>query len=388
MALPTTITGISTAVACVGPFKSSGGNFYFIGRDSGDSTQIQCQKATDPTSSFSAVGTDQSPGVTVAALAAYQVSDVIHVVSGADGGLGNARFDYYTFNMASDAWVLNENVFAALDTRTSGGTAQFGCSVVVRSGGEVVLFYNGPRVANMGNSYSQTYYARRASGTWPGSGTQVSAGGTVDVVGPKIALGTSDAVHLLWHDSGVGNERHRTLTSGNSLQTASVIASTFATTNESGSVVSYDSSGTFKIVYTRSKSQVGSGVIGSIFFDSGNTPTLTASTGNVTNPDFPRRVYVDTGDSNKVWILYTKGTDLDLRVINSTDHGSSFANDALAFTATVNQNDVNLSVDGSIYQRGNDFVIPYVVNDNGTLKYNEYVVRTVVSDTLFAQSVM
>ena len=46
MALPVTITGISTAVAPVGPFKSSGGGYYFFGRDGTTATTLQAYKAT------------------------------------------------------------------------------------------------------------------------------------------------------------------------------------------------------------------------------------------------------------------------------------------------------------------------------------------------------
>jgi len=45
MALPVAISGISTAVAPVGPFKSSGGAYYFFGRDGTTATTLQSYKA-------------------------------------------------------------------------------------------------------------------------------------------------------------------------------------------------------------------------------------------------------------------------------------------------------------------------------------------------------
>jgi len=48
VALPTIISGISTAVAPVGPFKSSGGNYYFFGRDGTTATTLQAYKSIAP----------------------------------------------------------------------------------------------------------------------------------------------------------------------------------------------------------------------------------------------------------------------------------------------------------------------------------------------------
>jgi len=84
-------------------------------------------------------------------------------------------------------------------------------------------------------------------------------------------------------------------------------------------------------------------------------------------------------DGTDVWALYRSSTASDLYVIKSTDDGASFSGEALALTGTVANVSADLSKDGNIYLRGNDYVIPYVVNDNGTLKYNEYVVRSVAA---------
>ena len=102
MALPVTISGLVHATGSITvsrPFISSGGNVYVIGRES---TTLGAYKATDPTSSFSAVGT--SPSLTnINNLNAVQVGDVLHVVTASASASTSVDYKYHTFNMATDA---------------------------------------------------------------------------------------------------------------------------------------------------------------------------------------------------------------------------------------------------------------------------------------------
>lgn len=389
MALPTTISGISTAVACVGPFKSSAGNYYFIGVSSSTTTKLQAQKATDPTSSFSAVGTDPtgSSSVAIAAVAAYQVSDVVHVVSCGGGSSLTSEYRYHTFDMASDAWsVTNELIDgSAIDARTSGGTAQRAASVVVRSSdSEVIVVYNGARQAVMGNSYSRIVAKRRTgTNTWVAADgvtnpTPLDAGGQTDWINPEAVLGSSDRTHFFWTATSLTSVRHRALTSANALQT--VGSGSNSTGGNPLSAIAYDDSGTTRVIC----SFVSSSADTFDYFDSANTPTLNASSKSDNFETFGRLF----NDGATAYAVCRKSTDSDLYVISSTDAGANWSASTNIFTATIANADANLSRDGNIYQRGSDFVIPYIVNDNGTLKYNEYVVRSVASDELFAQSVM
>ena len=82
-------------------------------------------------------------------------------------------------------------------------------------------------------------------------------------------------------------------------------------------------------------------------------------------------------DGTDVWNLHGNASnDGDVYVAKSTDNGATFATRILSQTATVLDSDVNLSRDGNIYTRGNSVVIPYVVIDNVTMYYNEYIVRS------------
>jgi len=378
MALPTTITLISTTIASCGPYISSAGNVYVFGQDASDVNIIRACKATDPTTSFSS-SASFGPGLgTASSLSADQVADVIHFAATfANSGTTQAT-RYFTFNMATDTYTDKASATTNVNSQTSAGTQQFGCSIKVRSNGNAVLHYNGTRVANMGNSYAQTYY-REWTGAAFGTEVQVSAGGQVDFTTPETLLGASDRVQFLFLNATAATGVQRALTSANALQTANTALSTpFSGAFING--ISYDNAGTQKIVsfWPSATPQVD-------YFDDGNTPTVNIATpANLGSATFGRPF----NDGTDAYILFRFTTDSDLYVSKSSDNGATWGTKASAFVATVNNAEANLSIDGNIFTRGSSVVIPYVVNDNGTLKYNEYVVRTIVSDTLFAQAVM
>ncbi len=375
MALPTTITGIATDVACVGPFISSGGNVYFFGKDSSTATTLQAFKATDPTTSFSSIATKTGFSTAVQALSGFQVADVIHLCV-IDGATTSVNAKYQTFDMSSDTFVTAETIASAFNPQTSGSANVYGISNVVRSGGEVVAFFNGARVANMGNSYAQTYYSRRTGvNTWTAA-TQVSAGGTVDFTQPEAVLGASDRIQFVYKGTSTSGYNRTALTSGNVLQTtqpASVTANGF-------SGISYDNAGTQKDIIGRASTSA----TNVDAFDDGNTPAINTVVVEAV-VGTPVRTF---NDIVTAYCVYRDSADSDLYVETSTDNGATWGTKTNIFTGTVAGVDTNLSIDGNIFLRGSDYVIPYVVNDNGTLKYNEYVVRSIASDELFAQSVM
>src|SRR5689334_5826984 len=287
MALPTTITGISTAVACVGPFISSGGNVYFFGKDGTTATTLNCMKATDPTSSFSSIATKTGFSTAVQALAGYQVSDVIHLIV-IDGATTSVNAKYQTFDMSSDTFVTAETIASAFNPRTDAGADVYGGSIVVRSGGEVVVFFNGARVASMGSSWSQTYYSRRTGvNTWSAA-TQVSAGGTANAVTPTSALGVSDRVHFSWR--GASDWVHRSLSSANVLDTqGNIVVSSSAAENG----ISFVNGGNTEVVFYYAGN-------GPSWCNSGANPSFTAIGGvSGTSASIPGRVFNDGTD---IWV--------------------------------------------------------------------------------------
>ncbi len=222
----------------------------------------------------------------------------------------------------------------------------------------------------MGSSWAQTYYSRRTGvNTWSAA-VQVSAGGTADFTTPEALLGASDIVHFNWKDITAGKDNQRALSSANVLQTAST---PFGNAGGLGQGVSYNNAGTQKIIVGGDDNATS---FFSIRYDSANTPTInTAASGaSVDGPTV--RLF---NDGTTAWALYRETTSSDLIAQSSTDNGATFGSQFTAFTATVTAGAASLSIDGNIFTRGSSVVIPYVVNDNGTLKYNEYVVRTLTA---------
>ena len=110
-------------------------------------------------------------------------------------------------------------------------------------------------------------------------------------------------------------------------------------------------------------------------FDSSDNPTATAANQSIAAATIPHRIGVDGTD---VSVFYRSSADSDIYAIKSTDDGATFGAPVLVFAGTVASADANVSrnTTGGMYQRGNQILVGYVVNDNAVLKYNEYLVRT------------
>lgn len=363
MALPVTITGISTAVLTAGPFKSSGGNFYFFGRDNTTATTLQAYKATDPTSSWSSIATNTGFTTAVQFIAGVQDSDVIHLAV-IDGSGSSVNLKYRTFNMATDAFVTSETVQSAFDPRDSTPTNIYLCSIIFRSSdSQPIILYNGARAAVMGTSYARIVYSRRTGvATWSAP-TAVDAGGAFNFSSPEAILGSSSRTHFFWSN---GSFLQRALNSSNVLQTASA-ATGSAVLNSPLQAVSYDDAGTQRVAC--SSDSGGGGLVTEIYFNSADAPTIN-SNGSVASGS-ASRLYYDVTD---IWVLYLKADGVYVK--KSTDDGATYGSEILAYSVTTSNTP---SIDGNIYLRSTSYVIPYLISDLGTLKYNEYEVRSSVT---------
>jgi hypothetical protein len=341
---------------------------YIFGFSTNATRQLQALKATDPTTSWAAIGSN--PAITgnlpCTALAGFQVGTVIHLLAGISGSNAANDVRYYTFNTATDAWgVINETVVANTSQTGAGGINNT-VSLVVRSGGDVVAFFNGAHVKTSGTFYNRVYYSRRTGVAAWSAAIQVDANTAIDNVKPTAVLGPADVVHFIW---GAGNNNsQRTLTALNALQTASATISVNGNSAWS-QAVSYLSGATTKVVTALNDGTN----CNAVRFDSANTPTMTNAVIELTAGAV--RLFVDGTD---VYALYRASADSDLYVEKSTDHGATWSGKTSAFVGTVAAGQTVLSMDGRIYQRGASVLIPYVVNDNSVLKYNEYLVRTIV----------
>ena len=369
MALPVTITGINLTVACGGPYKSAAGNYYFFGRDGTTATTLQAFKSTAPDVSWASIATKTGFTTAILNVQTYQFGDVIHILV-QDGTASTLQATkYVSFNMANDTFLATtETVSAAASVTGATNVGGFTCSLVVRSSGEVVAFYNGVSTKTSSTLYSRVYYRRRTGVNTYGTETEVDAVTAVNNSLPIAVLGAADRVHFLFAAAGLTGLR--TLSAANALNTYATNAQT-----PPGDAVSYDRAGTTKVVITTNATAQGT-----FYFDSSDNPTVNTASQSIAAATIPHRIGVDTVNDD-VTICYRSSADSDLYVIKSSNDGVTFGAPVSAFVGTVASADANLSrsPSGSMYTRVGNVVVGYVVNDNGTLKYNEFIVRAILN---------
>lgn len=353
MTLPVTITGISLTVACVGPFKSSAGNFYFFGVDATTVTTMQAYRSTAPDVSWASIATVAGFVTKIFYISAYQVGDIIHLVV-TDGSNSTTMYSKYcTFNMATNVFSTVEVATSSAGTSSSGGNN----GVTVRSTGEVVILYPGPA----GGGRQRIYYSRRTGvNTWT-AGIELDALPAANSSLGGCALGASDTVHFIWTESANSLVWQRALNSANVLQTATSVS----TAGQSHMPLSFNVAGTIKFAGV-SYGQCYS-------FDSANSPPITLVSIDAVNGPQASRGFTD---GTNLWALYHVGTG-GTYVAKSVNNGVSWGTPVLVYAPSTNNSDNDLSKYArTIYTRGSSIVIPFILNELGTLKYNEYVVGT------------
>lgn len=371
MALPVTITGLKANTASIGytsqPFISSAGNVYVFGAGTTDSL-VRAFKATDPTTSFSNVGSDitVTSGNTIVGLAAIQQGDMIHVAS-TDGTLSSLDLRYHAFDMSSDTWTIsNEAIATGFDTAAT--TTAVHVDINIRSDGDVIVLYNGQRIT-VTLPRETVYYARREGGTWTAD-IEISNSGTVNWYAGGIIRGTSDRMHFFMVNDSTSDAYQRTLTSANSLEAFPASFDTSVNTSQSGILqmgCSYDASGTQKCRYPYQDS--GGTSVSSAKFDSADTPTVTTDvdiTGTSgTESDYHRNCMV--ADGTTLYHIYVDSNSDILYQTNANDGGWS----AVTTLVTATSNGVR----GNIISRAGRIVLAYVYNNSTTPIYNELDIR-------------
>jgi hypothetical protein len=316
---------------------------------------------SSPDVSWMSVATFNLSGNSIQTLSGYQVDNLIHLLMSEGTTASTIGQRYISFDTSTDTFGTAEVVYAtqaAVGTATSG----WGSSLVVRSTGEVVAFFSGLQTKTSGTFYSRVYYSRRtAVNTWSAA-IEVDANIARNNVGPYALLGLGDRVHFLFQDTNTITQR--TLLASNTLGTA-VTAPGGSSFTVVASAQSFIEGANVRCVYV---TNVGTGLS---CFTSADTPSFATGVNNPPNPEWGRLFH----DVTAVWHLYRNTVDSDLYARKSTDYGATYGTPVVAFTGTTLTGSVNISSYGDIYERGGNFVIPYIVNDNGTLKYNEYIVR-------------
>lgn len=378
MAFPTAtgFSQISNAATYSRPFLSSGGNVYIIGKRG--TTALGAEKATDPTSSFSNVGTDVTLANTLFSVAAVQSGDNLHVVT-TDGSATSINYRYHVFSMSSDSWTTsNETVSLALNPLI-GLPAQANLEIGIRSDGDVILIYQGAKAAVMGTDYRRVKYARREGGVWTVNVSVDNAGALNWAVSGMVA-GSSDRMHLFFIDEDTPNSYQRALTSANALES---FPSAYAT-NLSGTIdtsflhgASYDSSGTQKVRFpatdTTSTNMLG------VKFDSADAPTVTEDS-DITGTTAVQAAFqcsTMSADGTTLWHAFIENTSSDLYT-QSNENDGGWSTPA-AFTSGVGV----ARVVSNVYTRGSSTVLALVYLDGTTTYYNEMSLSVGTTDADF-----
>jgi hypothetical protein len=360
-----TWTDQATDLVCtVNKLVTVSDTFYFFGRDGTTATTLQAFKSTAPDTSWASVATKTGFTTAILNLASYQVGPVIHLLVQDGTASTSLATKYVSFDMTNDTFLATtETVSAAVAVTGQVAGVGASASLVVRSNGEVVAFYNGVQTKTSGTFRARVYYRRRTAVNTYGTETQVDANTATDNTTPIAVLGAADRVHFIW--SAAANTGYRTLSAANALNTAGSSGSM----SPPGDGCSYDRSGTTKVVVTSN-----GGGQSTMRFDSSDNPTPSFANQSIAAASVPHRIGSDPV-TDDVTIVYRSTADSDLYAIKSSDDGATFGAPVSFFVGTVANNDVSLSrnASGGVYQRGSSIVVGYIVNDNGTLKYNENV---------------
>jgi len=350
--------------------------YYFFGRDGTTATTLSAYKSTAPDTSWASIATKTGFTTAILNLIGYQVGPTIHMLVQDGTASTSQAVKYVSYDALTDTFLAaTETVSAAGATTGQISGAGTTCSLVVRPNGEAVALYNGLQTKTSGTFRARIYYRRRtALNTWS-TETQVDPNIANDCSRPVAVLGASNRVHFFF-DLQNASTQYRTLSAANAQSTIKTTSSMLV--GGPGDGVSYDRSGVIKCVVLNG----GAGAITANFDSSSDDPTATIVNHGAGTPNasLPKRIGADA-TTKDVTIVYRNSGNSDFYAVKSTNDGASFGTAVVFFAGTIASAEANVSRNpsGGEYQRGNNIVIGYVVNDGGTLKYNEYLVRTLAA---------
>jgi hypothetical protein len=398
MALPVTVASSTETSNTHNPPHLLGGNVYVIAKDS---LNLECYKATDPTSSFSKVGT--SPGTVAGFITSVNDgSRYIHVIRDR-----NQILDYDRFDTNDDSWDTPTGAEDPDLPSDSQDLVWKFCSIAVRSDGDVVVAHQSRPDRVMGNDKQRVDYALLEGTTWT---KEVALGDTSADVhhgNPNVVLGVdNDEMHFIYQmqtaatpDPNVefSTVQGQTLDSSNNLSTAGGdtngdtlyalrgISNIVAWNDGSDDVVGFyhapggtggdadcfgyvaeDASGDldFASGFTRATD---------IWTRGGTNATPHWQTGSAQNTaEFVFTSFVADQDTGDIWCVFSGGvepstSDQDVYYSKSEDDGATWS-DPVEHMDGVTADGVS----AAIYTRSGSKVLAYIINDIGTgVKYNE-----------------
>lgn len=366
MALPTTITGVTAlerTAGKIGPFISAAGNVYVVFRDSAAVGNIDIYKSVDVETSFSQIATLlMNPAAGSQEIFAYAVrqdgDDLIIGTAHSQTAPGAHPVLFHRFSMTTDAFTTSNEDTGGGATTTDAAKQ---VDILIRAAGPIVV-YNGPTESVMG-AKQRVAYAERTLGVWTAD-IGLDAGGEINYFTGGGVLGASNKSHFTFKDGANADAQHRSLTSADVLS---------AVENFNDSAVDTPDFSLFRPA----------------FYDSGGTERITAAYKTATNiqaseidndgvpgaeeqvsdsapvvaDDQVQAVFANDGGDGLL-AGYVRASDDNVYFDNNIN-GAGWGTDILGFTGTVT------FLSGRIFTRSGVLTFGYIVNDGGTVKYNE-----------------
>lgn len=328
MALPVTISGVldQTFSADNRP-NIYDGAVYVCLVDQTNVDLIEMWKATDPTSSFSNVGTnwEVTGGVSDAIVAIAQEAwgkFIDAVVQ--DDPAGNGTVEAGRFNMATDTW---DNVNELIESAT-GGAVRASVDITHDQDGDIYICYQGDFHKDMGTDYESVFYSHSDDGGLSfGTVTEIDDEGAVDYLCPRVCAppGNSNQAHFFYKD-GADNLLQKAIDNAQNLRTERDTGfNTSADNYPLGTAIGFDRAGTSKarLIYINDSDDLH--VLRFDAFSDDSTPTWSSDSVDTNKPDVNTSGRMSASlalDGSTVYAMWADDTDQDLYRANDADSDS------------------------------------------------------------------
>ena len=196
-----------------GPFVDSNNNMYYFMEYDELSADTVMLKSTDGGVTWAPQDESNNPtNNDLESVDIFQDGDTLHILH----QYGDVV--YHTFRMSDHP--TNADTWGITDESVATGTTQLeqGCSIIVRSDGTIVGFYNN----SDGTNERARYKIRSTGGTW-GSENNLDSTASTSFLGSSAVLGASDKTHVFYKDHTNGDLYHKDLNSSDVLSSRQLV---------------------------------------------------------------------------------------------------------------------------------------------------------------------
>jgi hypothetical protein len=362
--------GVQVMVITDSSYDGTETDLYCVAEDTGTADKVGVFKSTDGGSNWTRQDTGNAPIVAngLDSLTAILDGGTLHIA-----GLSPLYtpsmtdfqdVEYYTFDLTTDTWVLDEAV-VTIDINAT-GVAHSGLDIAVRSDGDVILLHPISDRTDMGSQYKQRGYSRREGGTWT---TEIAfnAANELQAQG-RCVMAPNDECHINYYVySGTPAHYAMTLDSANSLSTrVSFSTNTTAINQGWNRPLTWDDGGTQRVLLLFTGS--GDQRVRRMTEDGSGDITTDLAEAVPVDPSTNTSLAAAVDPSTKDVYFFLSGADVDL-YYSRGPNGTSWKEeieleDATSITA----------IWAEYYVRDQHCVIGYIVEESSTtLSYGELI---------------